>query len=187
MSRITYASIVKDGHPSLRQVSSPITLPPSKTDLALAKRLLRYVKDSRNDELAEKYDLKPAVGLSAPQVGINKQLFVVRIDDADGHWQEYVLANPKLVSHSVQKSALASGEGCLSIEETYPGIVHRHARITLKAYDMLKGSWVDLRLKDFLSIVFQHEIDHLNGVLFYDHIDSNDPWATLDNTQIIEL
>lgn len=187
MSRITYASIVKDGHPSLRQVSSPIALPPSKTDLALAKRLLRYVKDSRNDALAEKHNLKPAVGLSAPQVGITKQLFVVRVDDEDGRWHEYVLANPKLISHSVQKSALASGEGCLSIEEAYPGIVHRHARITLKAYDMLKEAWIELRLKDFLSIVFQHEIDHLNGILFYDHIDAHDPWATQDNTQILEL
>ena len=187
MARITYASIVKDGHPSLRSMSAVLPVPLKDKDRALAKRMLTYVKDSRDEAKAEKYGLKPAVGLSAPQVGVNKQLIVVLVDDAEGQWQTYVLANPKIVSHSIQKSALASGEGCLSVEDAHPGLVHRHARITVKAYDVLQEKDIQLRASDFLAIVLQHEIDHLNGRLFYDHIDASDPWKAQEYTQLIDL
>lgn len=78
------------------------------------------------------------------------------------------------MSHSIEKSYLPTGEGCLSVDENIPGIVHRYARITVKAFTP-DGSEVKLRLRDFSAIVAQHEIDHLNGVMFYDHIDKNDP------------
>jgi peptide deformylase len=187
MQRITYEAIVKDPVLSLRQKSKILTLPLSTKDKALAKRMLRYVRDSRDDLKAEKYGLKPAVGLSAPQVGVNVQLIVVMIDDEDGNFVEYVLANPKIISHSVQYSALSTGEGCLSVETSHPGLVHRHARISVKAYDVLNDKELTLRARDFLSIVLQHEIDHLNGVLFYDHINHEDPWKARENTELIDL
>ena len=186
MQRITYQTIVKDSDPSLRQKSKILSLPLSKQNLALAKRMLRYVKDSRDDLKAEKYGLKAAVGLSAPQVGVPVQLIVVMIDDEDGNFIDYVLANPEIISHSVQHSALATGEGCLSVESSHPGLVHRFARITVKAYDVLNQEEIILRATGFLSIVLQHEIDHLHGILFYVHINLEDPWTARENTVIID-
>jgi peptide deformylase len=186
MQRITYQTIVKDPEPSLRQKSTVLSLPLSKQHVALAKRMLRYVRDSRDDLKAEKYGLKPAVGLSAPQVGVPVQLIVVMIDNEEGDFTEYILANPKIISHSVQHTALASGEGCLSVETNHPGLVHRHARISVKAYDVINEVEIVLRASGFLAVVLQHEIDHLHGILFYDHIDSNDPWAARENTVLID-
>jgi peptide deformylase len=186
MNRITYTSIVKDSNPNLRQKSEVLKLPLQKKYITLAKRMLRYVKDSRDDEKAEKYDLKPAVGLAAPQVGVNVHIIVVVVDDEDGDFIEYCLANPKIISHSVQKSALSLGEGCLSVEIEHQGLVHRSARIKVRAFDILSNQEVEFRATGYLAVVLQHEIDHLNGVLFYDHINLSDPWKIEENTMIIE-
>ena len=186
MNRITYTSIVKDDNPSLRLKSELLNLPLQKKYIALAKRMLRQVKDSRDDEKAQKYDLKPAVGLAAPQVGVNVQIIVVVVDDQDGNFIEYCLANPKIISHSVQKTALSLGEGCLSVEVEHQGLVHRSARIKVRAFDVLANEMVEFRADGYLAVVLQHEIDHLNGVLFYDHINLSDPWKVEENTLIIE-
>lgn len=186
MNRLTYSLIVKDDNPSLREKSEPLNLPLSQKYQALAERMLRYVKDSRDDEKAEKYDLKPAVGLAAPQVGVNVQMLVVVVDNEEDGFDEYVLANPKIISHSVQKTVLASGEGCLSVEDEHQGLVPRHARITVKAYDILKQEVVEFRANGYLAVVLQHEIDHLNGILFYDRINREDPWKLEENTLVIE-
>ena len=186
MNRITYTSIVKDDNPSLRLKSELLNLPLQKKYIALAKRMLRYVKDSRDDEKAQKYDLKPAVGLAAPQVGVNVQIIVVVVDDEDGNFIEYCLANPKIISHSVQKTALSLGECCLSVEVEHQGLVHRSARIKVRAFDVLANEMVEFRADGYLAVVLQHEIDHLNGVLFYDHINLSDPWKVEENTLIIE-
>lgn len=186
MNRITYTSIVKDDNPSLRLKSELLNLPLQKKYITLAKRMLRYVKDSRDDEKAQKYDLKPAVGLAAPQVGVNVQIIVVVVDNQDGNFIEYCLANPKIISHSVQKTALSLGEGCLSVEVEHQGLVHRSARIKVRAFDVLANEMVEFRADGYLAVVLQHEIDHLNGVLFYDHINLSDPWKVEENTLIIE-
>ena len=111
--RITMDTIIQDPHPLLRVKSEPVKIPLSKQDKSLVLKMRKYVSDSRNEDLAEKYNLRPAVGLAAAQVGVNKQLFVVAVDqEVDGEYQivEYVLANPKIIAHSVQKSMLANGE-----------------------------------------------------------------------------
>lgn len=185
MQRITYSTIVKDTDPSLRGKSVPLRLPLKSKDITFAKRMLRYVRDSRDDEKAEKYDLKPAVGLAAPQAGNFVQLICVIAEDDEGFEHEYLLANPKIISHSIQKAALSTGEGCLSVENEHPGYVYRHARIKVKAYDVLTHQMTEIKASGYVAIVLQHEIDHLSGVLFYDHINLTDPWAPLEDALII--
>lgn len=185
MQRITYDTIVKDTDPSLRNKSVPLSIPLKQKDLALAKRMLRYVHDSRDDEKAEKYNLKAAVGLAAPQTGAFVQLICVIAEDEEGNPKEYLLANPKIISHSVQKAALSTGEGCLSVEDEHPGYVYRSARIRVKAYDVLKNEWVEIRESGFVAIVMQHEIDHLHGILFYDHINKENPWLVIDDATLL--
>ena len=67
------------------------------------------------------------------------------------------------------------GEGCLSINREVEGIVPRYARVTIEGYD-LDGNKIRIRAREELAIAFQHEIDHLNGILFPDHIDKKHPF-----------
>lgn len=185
MLRITYETIIKDTDPNLRQKSVPLKLPLKARDLSLAKRMLRYVRDSRDDKKADKYQLKAAVGLAAPQTGAYVNLICVIAEDDEGIEHEYLLANPKIIAHSVQEAALSTGEGCLSVEEEHQGLVYRAARIKVKAYDVLKEDMVEVKVSGFVAIVLQHEIDHLSGILFYDRINTQDPWAIKENALII--
>jgi peptide deformylase len=112
-------------------------------------------------------------------------MIAIRLTDEKGTLHSYALFNPKIISHSVEKSYLTSGEGCLSVDRPVPGYVPRYARIRVKAVS-LEGEELDLRLRGLLSIVFQHEIDHLNGVMFYDHMNVKDPMQEPEDAIAIE-
>ena len=71
------------------------------------------------------------------------------------------------------------GEGCLSINRECEGIVPRHARVTVEGYD-IDGNKIKIRAREELAIAFQHEIDHLNGILFIDKIDKKNPYKYAD-------
>jgi peptide deformylase len=177
--------IVREGHPSLTAVADEVTVPISSEDKELLQEMLTFLKNSQNEEIAEKYSLRPGVGLAAPQLGINKRMIAVHFDDLNGKHYSYGLVNPKIISHSVEKAYLPGGEGCLSVDRNVEGHVPRNARITVKATDQ-NGEKVKLRLKNYAAIVVQHEIDHLNGIMFYDHINKENPYALPENTKAIE-
>lgn len=178
---LTKKEIVPDSDPRIRLTSEPVSLPLNQEDKDLLQALYTYVKQSQDDELAEKYDLVPAVGIAAIQVGVPKQMLAV----VAGPNQEYALANPVIVSKSVQMAYLERGEGCLSVPDTHEGHAYRHARIKVKAYDLLTDQEVLISAEGFLSIVLQHEIDHLSGTLYYDHIDPNDPFRIDPEAEVI--
>ena len=71
------------------------------------------------------------------------------------------------------------GEGCLSVNREVDGIVPRYARVTVEGYDT-KGNKIRIRAREELAIAFQHEIDHLNGVMFTDYIDPKNPFKDSD-------
>ncbi|WP_077325907.1 peptide deformylase [Virgibacillus siamensis] len=182
---ITMKDIVREGHPSLREKASEIAVPPGDEDKQLLQEMLDFLKNSQDEETAEKYDLRPGVGLAAPQLGINKRMIAVHFEDPKGKQYSYGLINPKIISHSVEQAYLAAGEGCLSVDRDVEGYVHRNARITVTATDM-EGNPLKLRLRDYAAIVFQHEIDHLNGVMFYDYINKNNPFLSAENAKMID-
>jgi len=177
---ITMKDIIRDGHPTLRNVAEEVSLPASEEDKQILQSMMEYLINSQDPEKAEKYELRGGVGLAAPQINVPKRMIAVHAKDEDGKQYSYCLFNPKIVSHSVEKSYLTGGEGCLSVDETIPGFVPRYARVTIKGVDM-DNNEVKLRLKGLIAIVFQHEIDHLNGVMFYDHINSDAPYTPVDN------
>jgi len=115
--------------------------------------------------------------LAAPQIGISKRMIAVHVTDERDRLYSYGLFNPKIISHSVEMTYLEDGEGCLSVDRDIPGHVPRYARITVEAVD-LEGNQIKLRLKGLPSICFQHEIDHLDGIMFYDRINKERPFAT---------
>ncbi|OIK09612.1 peptide deformylase [Bacillus sp. MUM 116] len=182
---ITMEDIVRDGHPTLRKAAAEVSLPASDEDKQILRELLEYVKNSQNPEIAEKHKLRPGIGLAAPQINVSKRMIAVHIQDEKGTLYSYALFNPKIISHSVEKSYLQSGEGCLSVDEAIPGFVPRHARVTLKGYNE-KGEEVKLRLKGLPAICFQHEIDHLNGIMFYDYINKQEPFKPIEGAIAIE-
>ncbi|MCZ0754257.1 peptide deformylase [Anoxybacillus sp. J5B_2022] len=182
---ITMKDIIKEGHPTLRQIAEPVSLPASEEDQAILQSLLEYVKMSQDPDLAAKYGLRPGIGLAAPQINVSKRMIAVHVQDEKGTLYSYALFNPKITSHSVQMCYLTSGEGCLSVDRDVPGYVPRYARITVTG-TTLEGETVTLRLKGLLAVVFQHEIDHLNGIMFYDHIDQENPFKVPENAIPIE-
>lgn len=176
--------IVRDGHPALREKSVEVALPPVKDDVNTLNKMMEFIKNSQDEELAEEYELRAGVGLAAPQIGINKQLMVVHFT-YDDKLYSHQLINPKIISHSVEKAFLHNGEGCLSVDEQIDGYVARYSRITVRAFDQ-DGKMVKLRLKGYPAIVIQHEIDHLHGIMFYDYINEQNPFEIPDNAIIIE-
>ena len=184
---INSTTIIKDDDPLIREKSIDVPLPLSKEDKDLLMQLHKYVIDSTDPEIAEENNLRPAVGISAIQVGINKRLLAVVLKDSEGEiLYQYALANPKVLSESVELAYLKSGEGCLSVESEYEGYVYRHRRIKLRAYDLLTEKEVIITAKDYLAIVLQHELDHFKGILFYDRINKDYPFIELDNAFCIE-
>ncbi|MCM3713032.1 peptide deformylase [Halalkalibacter oceani] len=167
---LTMKDIVREGDPVLRQVAEEVSLPLSEDDKATLQKMLEFVINSQDPEIAEKYALRPGVGLAAPQIGISKRMFAVHVTDEQDQLYSMGIINPKIISHSVEETHLENGEGCLSVDRDIPGIVPRYARITVKA-TTLEEEEVTLRLRGMVAIVFQHELDHLNGIMFYDRIE----------------
>lgn len=179
---ITMKDIVREGHPALTQTADEVNLPPSNEDKQILNDMLEFIINSQDEELAEKYELRPGVGLAAPQIGLSKRMIAVHFYDFNEKLYSYGLFNPKIISHSVELTYLSSGEGCLSVDREVPGFVPRYARITVKGIDM-EGNPVKLRLRGYAAIVFQHEIDHLNGIMFYDRINKEDPFHRPENSK----
>ena len=177
--------IVKDTNKLIREKSSNIDLPLSTEIEQLGLEMLQYLKNSQDEEFLEKHpEVRSGVGLAAPQIGKNIKLIAVYFNDGKKDI-EYVLVNPKIVAESAQKCYLSSGEGCLSVPENHEGYVYRHFRIKVKAYNILTKKDEVIDARGYLSIVLQHEIDHLSGILYYDRINNFEPFKVLSGA--IEL
>ncbi|MDG5789490.1 peptide deformylase [Evansella sp. AB-P1] len=169
---LTMKDIIKEGHPTLRKQASEVYLPPKEDDYRILKEMMDFLLHSQDPEIAEKYGLRAGVGLAAPQINVSKRMIAVRVPDHNDNLINVGIYNPKIISHSVETTYLENGEGCLSVDRDVPGIVPRYARIKVQGINQ-EGEKVTLKLKGLPSIVFQHEIDHLNGIMFYDRIEEN--------------
>ena len=176
--------IIDEKDKRLREVSKEVVLPLSDEDKKHIDEMIEYLTNSQIEELAEKYDLRPGMGLSAIQLGIPKRYFVVVNEYDEGTFENYIIINPKIVSNSMEKIYVELGEGCLSVNREIDGIVPRYARVTVEGYDE-KGNKIRVRAREEVAIAFQHEIDHLNGILFYDHIDKKNPYKDQDKYRAI--
>lgn len=168
----------------LRQISENVTFPLAKEDKKRIQDMLDYLRMSQIEEIREKYDLRAGMGLAYIQLGINKRIFVVVEEVEEEKFENYVVINPKIISNSEELIYVGEGEGCLSINRETEGIVPRYARITVEAYD-IEGNPYTIRVREDLAIAFQHEIDHLNGILFTDRIDPKDPYKNANHMREI--
>ena len=160
-------NILNEKNKLLKQKCKPVVFPMSDYDKNLIEDMIEYLKDTQMSETAKKYDLRPGMGLAANQLGRMLNYFVVVLDKEEdlGDFDTWVVINPKIISASKELIYADGGEGCLSVERDVDGIVLRHARITVEYYDV-NGVKKTIRVREDIAIAFQHEMDHLNGILF---------------------
>ena len=126
------------------------------------------------DDMIETMREAPGVGLAAPQVAVGQRLAVIEYGDElpedappgtpEPPKQLWVIVNPEIVDRSTE--LVEGSEGCLSLPG-YAGTVMRHKAVTIKALNR-RGKPIKIKARDWLARIFQHEIDHLDGVLYID-------------------
>jgi len=138
--------------PELKKKSAPVTVINEKTrELVL--------------DMAETMYDAPGVGLAAPQIGVHQRIVVIDVSAKDEAPELIVAINPVII-HAEGESY--EEEGCLSVPK-YAANVRRHERVVVKALN-LEGEEITCKAEGLLAVAFQHEIDHLDGILFIDHI-----------------
>jgi peptide deformylase len=142
---------------------------PSEVLRKKAEPISKFDKDLQKlvDDMVETMREAPGVGLAAPQVGISERVVVIEFgheDDEDIPKQLYVLINPEIVKMSDE--TVRGIEGCLSVPGLV-GSVDRARVVTVRAQDQ-QGKKIKIRAVGWLARIFQHEIDHLDGVLYTD-------------------
>ena len=151
---MTVREILQIGDPLLRQRSYKIT----RFDESLSTLV---------DDMVETMHAKHGVGLAAPQIGVRKRVIVVQMPDDDGYphpGELFVMCNPEIVKAS--REVEADQEGCLSVVG-YIGDVERATWVIVRGQDV-HGRKVQVKAHGFLARAFQHEISHINGVLYVD-------------------
>ncbi len=177
-------NILDEKDERLRKISQETTFPLTEEDKKLIKQAIDELTYSQIEEYATKYGLRPGMGLAFPQLGLNKRIIIIVHEVEEGVFDEYVFVNPKIVSYSEEMIAAEVGEGCLSVNRDVEGHVPRYARVTVEGYD-IDGNKIKVRAREELSIAFQHEIDHLNGILFFDRINKNKPFFNENEIRLI--
>jgi peptide deformylase len=138
--------------PQLRQKSQPVTI------------ITDAIRELVRDMTETMYDA-PGVGLAAPQIGVLQRVVVIDISGKDESPNLIVAINP-LIIHTEGESY--EEEGCLSVP-SYAANVRRHEKVVVRALN-LDGAEITYRADGLLAIAFQHELDHLEGMLFVDHL-----------------
>jgi peptide deformylase len=140
--------IVKYPEPVLQQPGEPVT--------EFNDELRKFVADLFETMYAAK-----GIGLAAPQVAVSKRITVIDLSGGQDPKQKLVLINPEIIAREGKQY---EEEGCLSFPEIHEK-VQRAAKVTVRAQDE-HGKWFEMDGEELLSRAFQHEIDHLDGVLF---------------------
>jgi peptide deformylase len=150
--------IVQADNPILRQKS---------------KKVKRFGQALQNliDDMVETMHAVNGLGLAAPQIGVSQQVIVIQLPEDEEDPQSgklYVMCNPEIVRTVGEEEE--SEEGCLSVPG-FAGYVRRSAVVTVKGLDR-HGKKIRVKAEGLLARAFQHEIDHINGVLYIDRVDS---------------
>jgi len=144
--------VLKYGSDVLRTVAQPV------------EEITDEIRQIVNDMLDTMY-ASEGVGLAAPQVGVSKRIVVIDANPTDASSAPIIMINPEIVRH---EGHIDAEEGCLSVPELR-GEVRRSEKVVVEAID-LDGKKVTIEATDPLARIIQHEIDHLNGMLFIDHL-----------------
>lgn len=171
---ILMKDIIREGNELLRKKSTNVEKPVNEKNKKILIEMIGYLINSQNDEKAKELGLRPGVGLAAPQIGINKKMFAIFTSDLEGKMWFLPVVNPNIIKRSKEMIYLPGGEGCLSVDRETFGVTPRHKKITVEGdfYDLKNDKFEHKKidLEGYIAIVFQHEYDHLFGVLYCDNI-----------------
>jgi len=176
--------IIDEKNKIIRKKSKDVTFPLDKETKQIIKHIIKHLTYSQIQKYEEKYDLRPGMGLAFIQLGIPKNIIIIVYEVDDQVFDNYVVINPKITSNSSEIIAAEAGEGCLSVNREVEGHIKRYARVTVEGYD-IDGNRIQVRAREDLSIAFQHEIDHLNGILFVDRINKDKPFYEENEIRLI--
>jgi peptide deformylase len=153
--------IIGPDNPALRRKAKALDTPNLPAVQQLIEDMIETVRDA------------PGVGLAAPQVAVSQRLAVIEYAELPENAPEdaeppepklYVIVNPEIVDRS--QEMVEGTEGCLSLPG-YAGTVMRHQAVTVKALNR-RGKPIKIKARGWLARIFQHEIDHLDGILYID-------------------
>ncbi len=178
------SDILDEKEKILHKKSVEATFPLSEEDIKTINDSLEYLRLSQDEEQAEALGLRAGMGLAFPQLGKLKRIFVISYKTEKENFIEYTVINPTLISYSSELVYVSEGEGCLSVNREVDGIIGRHARITVGFYD-IDGNYKEERVREEIAVAFQHEMDHLDGILFPDRIDKKNPFKNIDKMRAI--
>ncbi len=185
MQEFKMLKILDEKNKLLHTISKEVSFPLDDKTRNLIFDAINYLKASQDEETAEKCNLRAGMGLAFIQLGIPKRIFVIANKDEDtGKFEEHIIINPVIVGESEELIYVGEGEGCLSVNRPVEGIVPRRARVTVE-YNDIDGNKKTIRVREEIAIAFQHEIDHLNGILFTDKIDPKNPYKNKDRMREI--
>lgn len=147
-------------NPILRKIAEPIKTAEWKKYVNVGKEMLKYIKDPDHG----------GVGLAGPQVGVSKRIAVVSLmkDREDENFATIMMLNPEIIEHS-EEITCDFIEGCLSLPKTKKGYVGRYSDIKLRYFDEQAKEKI-LKLSGLAAVIVQHEIDHLDGILYIDKL-----------------
>lgn len=117
------------------------------------------------EDMFESMYVAEGIGLAAPQIGVSKRMYVVDLSVGKNPDERLVLINPEIIQKEGKQT---EEEGCLSLPEIRDK-VNRHLHVRMRAQDV-DGKWFEMDGEDLLSRAFQHELDHLDGILFIDRL-----------------
>ena len=168
---LLYKDIVRDGHEVLKMNANDVKIPLSKEDEDTLIAMNEYLMNGYDDEFIANNDIRPGVGIAAPQIGISKKMFCIATFDEKGDFHNYCVINPKIISHSEELIAAEAGEGCLSVKKRSVE-VKRPSKITVEALNE-KGEKITFTAEHFYAREICHEVDHLDGILIVDREECN--------------
>jgi peptide deformylase len=158
----------------VRKIGDPVLREKSKKVEKIDSSVTQLVRD-----LTDTLKKTGGVGMAAPQIGVTRRVIIINDDD-----KIHVFINPEI--EILDDHKIKSDEGCLSIYSIKDFSIERFSRIRVRAKN-LKGNDVELVAEGLLSRIFQHEIDHLNGVLFMDHLDRKSKEELMSRINDIKL
>lgn len=184
--------IIKEGNPLLKKKCNKVNIPLTKADKDCLNQLAEYLEVSEDEEKTKELGIRAGVGIAAPQVGVMKRMFAMNATDFLDEEKKkyfYCVVNPEILARSSQEVYLPGGEGCLSVDrDTDKMLTPRNYKIIAKfaLYDPKTGKikYEKQTLEGYPAIVFQHEYDHLDGIMYVDKMYTKDE---MDERKVLPL
>lgn len=166
--------IYYDNQEILRKPCRNVKIPINNDDKEVIQKMISYI-DACYQNKSIFYKIRDGIGMTANQIGYDKNIIYIHFDEGNIE-HKYLLANAKIIEESSSIQYIQNGEGCLSVKNDIEGIVPRKEFIKVMAYDLFNNKDIIIDATGLLAICLQHEIDHSNGIVYYDRINKLNPF-----------